>query len=174
MTENWLPIPSYEGHYEVSDHGRVRSVEREVCSFHRGRWRTCVYKGRVIKQQLRNGYSFVGLSKDGVVQKQYVHRLVLLTFRGEPTKGQEGCHNNNIRTDNRLSNLRWDTHQSNVADCIDSGNFRSIGSYNGDRTECHRGHPFDEANTIIRPEGRSCRKCKLMTERARYHRSKTM
>jgi hypothetical protein len=55
----------------------------------------------------------------GINKKNYhllVHRLVLLTFVGEPPDGTECCHNNGIANDNRLENLRWDTHHSNNQD----------------------------------------------------------
>lgn len=167
--ENWLPILDYENLYDVSDLGRVRSVTHSVTSHSDGRER--VFRGRILKHELRNGYPTVGLSKNGIVTKFYVHYLVLRTFRGEPLPGQEACHGpDDDRTNVRLDNLRWDTHKSNVHDCLDHGRHRS---HNGEKTRCDRGHPFDEANTIIRPEGRSCRKCKLMMERERYHRNKT-
>jgi hypothetical protein len=46
----------------------------------------------------------------------YVHRMVLLTFRGEPPQGYVGCHNNGFFTDNTLDNLRWDTQSENRSD----------------------------------------------------------
>jgi hypothetical protein len=171
MQEQWRPIPGYEGHYEISDLGQVRSIDRLV---DRGNRRMRL-KGRILKPEQRcpDGgriYYVVKLSKDGIVSKWYVHILVLTIFRGECPEGQEGCHNNGISTDNRLENLRWDTHIANVHDAIEHGTFRSIRSYNGDKTHCHRGHPFDEINTKIRPEGRACRECARINERARYRR----
>lgn len=171
VSERWLPVPGYEGLYEVSDQGRVRSLDRIVV-MKNGRRRPT--PGKILKPEFRRntGYHGVALSKDGISRTHYVHRLVLMAFRGLPGPGQEGCHGNDIRTDNRLENLRWDTHHANVHDCIDRGRHREIGHYNRDKTECDRGHPFNEANTKIRPEGRACRECERMMERARYHKAK--
>lgn len=166
--ERWRPIVNYEDHYEVSSHGRVRSVERRVASHDDGRIR--VFKSRILRPGLRQGYHVVNLSKDGIRAKFYVHRLVLIAFRGEPPPGAECCHYNGIRDDNRLQNLRWDTHLSNVRDTIAHGRHRSIGLYNSEKTHCKRGHLFDEVNTVIRPNGgRACKECRRMMERIRYH-----
>lgn len=170
-SETWLPIPGFENHYEVSNQGRVRSLERAVTSHSDNRRR--VFKGRVLKQGSRkNGYCVVGLSKDGVVHDWYVHRLVLWAFVGAPPPGAECCHNNDVRDDNRLENLRWGTHKANVGDAVARGRHRNPqADENRQKTHCHRGHPYDEANTIVRPEGRGCRECIRMNERARYHRN---
>lgn len=166
--QRWRSIAGYEGHYEVSNHGQVRSLERRVRSHDDGRIR--VFKGRIIRPELRQGYHVVNLSKNGVTAKFYVHRLVLTAFRGEPEPGAECCHCNGIRDDNRLQNLRWDTHTANVRDSIDHRTHRSIGLYNGDKTHCKRDHLFDETNTVVRSGGgRACRECRRINERARYH-----
>lgn len=168
--EQWRPVPDFEGHYEVSDHGRVRSVTRDVVSHSDNRTRT--FKSRILSPELRHGYNVVQLSKGGIRQKLYVHRLVLMAFVGEPEPGMECCHNNDIRDDNRLVNLRWDTHQSNVDDCRLRGRVRN---HNVNRTHCRRGHEFNTTNTILGRDGRrGCRKCKLMMERERYRRNKAL
>ncbi len=165
--EQWLAIPGFEGYYEVSDQGRVRSVRRAVVSHSDSRTR--IFKGRVLSPELRNGYHVVHLSREGVTSKHYVHRLVLTAFIGEPEDGAECCHNNDVRTDNRLENLRWDSHLENVADCHQHGRYRNPNIGN---SHCRRGHPFDKANTILSPEGRRCRECRRIRERARYEQRK--
>lgn len=169
--ETWLPVPGFEGYYEVSDLGRVRSLDRVVPR----PGSDMRIKGKILKPEYRRntGYLMIKLVNGDRVKKYYMHRLVLTVFRGEPEPGQEGCHANDIRTDNRLCNLRWDTHLANVGDAMDRGRHRCIGSYNRDKTHCDRGHPFDEKNTIIRPTGRSCRTCRLLKERERYHARKS-
>lgn len=104
-TENWLPVVGYEGIYEVSDLGRVRSVDRIDA---RG-WRR---KGRVLRQHFNHDYLKVSLCG----KSWQVHRLVIEAFRGAPGPGEECCHNNGDGRDNRLANLRWGTKQDNMRD----------------------------------------------------------
>lgn len=166
--ERWISVPGYEGLYEVSDMGRVRSLDRVVIDKQGTRKRS--FKGKMLKpQNVYTGYTMVALSKDGKVSDWYIHRLVLTAFRGEPAPGAEGCHNNDIRSDNRLENLRWDSHLENVRDAFRRNRMRN---HNRERTHCRRGHPFNETNTIVRPDGRGCKTCKLLTERIRYHKAK--
>lgn len=60
---------------------------------------------------------------DGRAVNRSVHRLVLEAFVGPAPEGMEGCHNNGDPWDNRLENLRWDTHQANMADAAAHGTF---------------------------------------------------
>jgi hypothetical protein len=71
-----------------------------------------------------NGYQRVYLSQAGKSVSFFVHRLVLETFVGSCPIGQQTCHNNGVRADNRLVNLRWDTPSSNQADRIKHGTFQ--------------------------------------------------
>lgn len=103
--EAWKPVVGFEGLYEVSDLGRVRSLPRKWC---RGSIRALVAG--------TNGYFGVQLAFGGVKSPRQVHRLVLEAFKGPCPGGQEACHINGDRTDNRLQNLRWDTRAKNHAD----------------------------------------------------------
>jgi hypothetical protein len=163
--ERWLPIPGFEGFYEVSDLGDVRSVTRVV---ERTNHSAMTIQGRLLVPQFRpdTGYYVVKLSKENRKRNYYIHRLVLMAFVGLPVDGDEACHGNDIRTDNRLVNLRWDSHRENVRDALRRNRLRN---HNRDKTHCIRGHAFTEANTVIRPEGRGCRACRRLTERRRYH-----
>lgn len=64
----------------------------------------------------KEGYKTAGLREDKIDYTVSVARLVLLTFQGNPPLATECCHNNGIKTDNRLENLRWDTHFNNMQD----------------------------------------------------------
>ena len=119
MSENWKAIPGFNGVFEVSDLGRVRVKERTVEIFNHKAQRAIPYSypARVLNPWLTDkGYPAVHLTYRGSSVRQTVHRLVLLTFVGEPPKGYIACHNNGIRTDCRLSKLRLDTYKSNTAD----------------------------------------------------------
>lgn len=163
VDEKWLPIPGFEGYYEVSDQGGVRSVDRTVT---RTNHSAMNLRGKILALQVRKntGYLVAALSKDGKPRDWYVHRLVLMAFRGLPKSGQEACHGNDIRTDNRLSNLRWDSHTENVKDAVKRGRHRS-----SSKVQCKRGHAltFDE-----KQNRKICHPCRRLRERQRYWRNK--
>lgn len=104
-SELWLPVLGYEGHYEVSNFGRVRSVPRIV----EGRWGSTKRLGGMLAIHPANGrYLKVSLCKDGVLAQHQVHRLVLLAFVGEPPEGFVCDHIDcDIHNNNNLTNLRW-------------------------------------------------------------------
>lgn len=118
--ERWKDIPGYEGLYQASDLGRVRSVDRETVAKDGSVYR---FKGRVLKAapNVRSGYLYVGLRKDGRQKSCRVHLLVLLTFVGRCPSSHEGCHKNGVRVDNRLKNLKYATSAQNSADRIRHG-----------------------------------------------------
>jgi hypothetical protein len=107
--EQWRPIPGWEG-YEVSSLGRVKSLPRVVERWS-ARCRTPVrlrLRGRTLKPHVRrDGYASVALCENGQPRTQLVCALVLSAFTGPRPDGMVACHNNGIRNDNRLSNLRW-------------------------------------------------------------------
>ena len=108
--ENWKPVPGFEGRYEVSDQGNVRSLDRyAVCKD--GRKFFC--KGKLLLPKPNvGGYPSLRLGRGNPVM---VHQLVMRAFVG-PADGRYACHNNGIRSDNRLVNLRYDTAYGNQAD----------------------------------------------------------
>jgi hypothetical protein len=116
MKEIWRDIPGYEGQYQVSNMGRVRSLDRVVMRKHRwgGHLVAWKYKGKILSGKPKgSGHLNVGL---GANNTKLVHRLVLLAFVGEPKNGQECLHTNGNPQDNRLSNLRWGTRVENKND----------------------------------------------------------
>lgn len=102
-TVEYRDIPGFPD-YRVGDDGSVWSRKRL------NRWRQLSPRPQV------RGYYSVLLSKDGIGSDFLIHRLVLLAFVGPCPDGMEACHNNGISGDNRLENLRWDTHRANSAD----------------------------------------------------------
>lgn len=108
--ENWLDAVGFEGLYQISDLGNVRSLTRTT-SHNR------LLSGRPLKSHCNGyGYMTVMLRKSGKSVRRYVHRMVLEAFCGPCPDGMEARHFNGIRHDNRLNNLEWATHIDNVAD----------------------------------------------------------
>lgn len=159
MTENWRPVPEYEGCYEVSDLGRVRSLGRPV----NGRFGLWLHP-RMLKPVASNGYLAVTLRKHGRSHKIRIHRLVLLAFVGDPPLGFEACHENRDGTDNRLANLRWDTPSGNSFDKVRHG---TNVNQNSRRTHCDRNHPLTDPNIYRYGNRRVCKTCIAETARKR-------
>ncbi len=115
MNEIWKPVVGYEGFYDVSNLGRVRSLPRVVIS----RGGTRVSPGRILKDSCpQRNYHMVILFKHGLSKTIAVHRLVLIAFVGSPPNGHEAFHWNGHGKDNRLANLRWDTRKANRDDDV--------------------------------------------------------
>lgn len=111
--ETWLPVLQWEGLYEVSDRGCVRSIKRRAATTFGMR----DYGGRILKNILNaKGYCVVNLTRRPLRVQAMVHLLVLTAFRGSCPEGMWGCHNNGKPSDPRLENLRWDTPAGNHAD----------------------------------------------------------
>ena len=120
--ERFAPVYGYEGAYEVSDHGTVVSIARVVS----GGIKKQTVKPCVLAQiDNGHGYKSVRLWKNGKEKTCYVHRLVLEAFAGRAAEGCEACHNDGARSNNHISNLRWDTKANNHADKIKHGTIRN-------------------------------------------------
>lgn len=104
MSETWRAVVGFEGRYEVSDQGRVRSLRVQHGKVRR--------EPLILREITRNGYRWISL---GAAKRQVaVHRLVLGAFVGPCPPDHETGHLNGIRDDNRLVNLRWITRQENA------------------------------------------------------------
>jgi hypothetical protein len=120
--EIWKPVVGWEGFYEVSNMGRVRGLNRVVfCTGKDGNLHERHEKQRLKSKRLVRGYELVSLGKNGKQYSYQVHRLVLFAFVSPCPKGMQACHNDGIRTNNHLNNLRWDTPKNNHQDRIRHG-----------------------------------------------------
>jgi len=112
----WKPIPEYEGLYEVSSNGKVRTLERE--------WRSGINYDLVrkvipkIKSQTKDRYGYwrVTLSKQGKKKRQCVHQLVCKAFHGPPKEGMQVRHLDGDKNNNDYNNLCWGTAKENIED----------------------------------------------------------
>ena len=106
--EEWRDVVGYEGRYQVSSMGRVKSLERKDCL------------GRTIKERIlkpsptKYGYLVVSLYAGGKTKNVTVHRLVCEAFHENPDNKPQINHLNEDKTDNRACNLEWCTCKQNI------------------------------------------------------------
>ena len=114
--EIWKDIPGWQDFYQASNRGHIRSINRTVKTSRRES--LTKFKGKVLNAcKIKNGYLMVSLTAPSRQLKHaYVHDLVLVAFKGPKPKSREACHNNGDKTDNKISNLRYDTRSANAQD----------------------------------------------------------
>lgn len=117
MEEVWKDVKNYEGIYQVSNKGNVRSLDRLVNGYRGNKNK----KGKVLKPSLRNGYLSVVLCKEGKGINKTIHRIVAETFIENIDNKAEVNHKNGIKTDNRVENLEWVTRSENAIHAISMG-----------------------------------------------------
>lgn len=111
MQEIWKDIPDYEGIYQVSNLGNIKSIKRIVNSISGGR----IVNERILRQKLRSdGYLDVELSKNNVQKSIYVHRLVAIAFIDNPNNYDVVNHKDENKSNNCVNNLEWCNHKYNT------------------------------------------------------------
>ena len=153
--EEWRDIPGWEGYYQVSDHGRVRGMDRVVYGVD---GRKINRKGKILKPYARDGRHLKArLSKSGEQKKFYVHRLLVESFHGEIPQGSIIRHLNGDPTDNRSENLAIGSQSENYFDSVQHGTRR-----NSRKSKCIRGHDYS-AHSLTRWDSRKqervCKAC---------------
>ena len=160
MSEQWLPVVGFEGIYEVSDHGNVRSLDRFIDNpLPTGVIRRQFIRGRTLRQQIarHSGYPYVDLKSGKLRRMTPIHRLVAEAFVGpKPGWADLVRHLNGNPDDNRAENLAYGTYSDNMSDSIRHGTHKYAG-----RSACSSGHEYTDANTYRGPAGdkRICRTC---------------
>lgn len=149
----WRAISSHPG-YEVSESGDVRS---------RLPWRGTPVP-RVVSQVVRpDGRFEVALHTPRPRLRRKVHQLVAEAFIGPRPEGQQTRHLDGNHQNNRLSNLAYGTPSQNRQDQMQHGTHHQVL-----KTECPKGHPYNEANTHINSNGhRICKACRTISNRSR-------
>ena len=120
LTEVWKDIPEYEGTYQVSNMGRVRSLDRVVT--HKD-GRKCRHRGKVLKPSINaGGYEYLTLYNDNGKNTKTVHRLVLVTFKPHVNMSDlEVNHMDGDKLNNHLTNLEWLTRRDNLLHAHSTG-----------------------------------------------------
>lgn len=104
--EIWKDIPGYEGYYQASNLGNIKSLDRTI-SNKRGKY---LKKGKIKKLKINKyGYFHIHLDKNGERKWFAVHRLIAITFLKNPNNFPQINHKNEIKTDNRIENLEFCT-----------------------------------------------------------------
>ncbi len=110
MQEIWKDINEYEGLYQVSNLGRLKSIGRYIVTGNRKRF----MNGKILNgTKNENGYMFFALRKGGQYKSFKIHRLVATAFIDNPEQKRTVNHKNSIKDDNRVENLEWATHSEN-------------------------------------------------------------
>lgn len=131
--ERWVPIQGYEGYYEVSSEGRVKRLKTIVPTINRGKPNTITIKERILKPDIsyqRNGKPRllrVTLSKKGITERKILSHIVLESFIAKKPINCECCHADGNALNNKIENLRWDTHKNNEKDKILHGTYGAGG-----------------------------------------------
>jgi hypothetical protein len=146
--EAWRAVPGYEGYYEASTLGRVRSLDRRD---NRGQYR----KGRILKTYNRGGYQKFTLWKNGIGWQPKLHTLIAITFHGDyRDQGLIVRHGPNGKTDNSPDNLSWGTHSDNEYDKERDGTSAKL-----NQTHCPNNHPLKVPNLVANRKHRACLTC---------------
>lgn len=162
----WRPVVGFEGRYEVSNDGRVRSVDRVD---HLGRH----WKGRVRKAQISRGYPAISMTESDTPGARHVvrriHVLVAEAFIGPRPPGAVTRHLDGDAQNNHVSNICYGTYGENLRDSVRHGTHQMAS-----KTHCIHGHEYTPENTRwsrnARGEGlkrRSCLTCERVRDAAR-------
>lgn len=118
MNELWKDIPGYEGYYEASNLGRIKSKARLVKHYQGGK---LIVKERMLKPNLAGPYVSVLLSKEGKRVTFLVHRIIAALFVPNPDNKPKVNHKDFNPRNNAADNLEWTTQQENISHSVNAG-----------------------------------------------------
>lgn len=151
--EEWRPVPEWEGLYEVSSLGRLRSLPREFLD---AKGRSGTRPGRIIGSPGAPPVPYPRALLQRGPRKQWfkIHTLVALAFFGPRPEGMEVRHLDGDPENNAVSNLAYGTSTENKLDCVRHGTHHWA-----NKTHCPRNHPYDDENTRMYQGRRFCKAC---------------
>lgn len=132
-TEEWRDIPGYEGSYQISDRGQVRSLDRYVNRLNHGKASKQFCKGKILKQDIdEDGYCRINLRVNQLDRRFGVHRLVASAFIENLNNLPQVNHIDGDKTNNCVENLEWCTAEYNNHHAINIGHrpssiFKNVG-----------------------------------------------
>ncbi len=152
MEEIWKDVVGYEGLYQVSNLGNVKSLDRENNFIGKNQAKsykcTQLIKGRMLKPKVSRGYNIVTLYQNHKRQMIFVHRLVAQAFISNPNDYNIINHKNSIRNDNRVENLEWCTYSHNNKEAFRVGFNKP--RYGGENPSARKILQYDLDNNFIR------------------------
>lgn len=117
--EIWKDVVGFEGYYQVSNTGHIKSLDRKNC---RNKTNSTIRKGRILKPALnKKGYLTVVLTVNAVNHTKILHRLIAAAFIENPDGKATVNHKNGIKTDNNIDNLEWATNRENYDHAVMNG-----------------------------------------------------
>lgn len=124
--EIWKDIPGYEGYYQVSSFGKVRSIDRWITYAPSARYKVIkkvFHKGQILKPALHESYGYYHLSfvKNNIPKDFNVHRLVAESFLDNPNQLPQVNHKDGKKLNNNVNNLEWISTSGNMLHAIDTG-----------------------------------------------------
>lgn len=153
--EIWKEVVGYEGYYEISNLGNLRSIDRYI---EKSNGVIQYVKGKYIPGNLTSdGYIRVKLNKNGITKSTGIHRLVAESFIEKPISEEylEVNHIDFNRTNNKFDNLEWSTHRQNIDHSCNNGNYKGKnGDKNGravysDEDALNIRKLYEEGNTVM-------------------------
>lgn len=115
--EIWKDIKGYEGYYQISNFGKVKSLKR----MRRFRGGLALINERIMKPKIHSGYYRIGLCKNNKIKTFNIHRLVALSFIPNPYKKRTINHIDCNKANNNVNNLEWNTHKENIKHALKMG-----------------------------------------------------
>ena len=149
MDEVWKDIEGYEGYYQVSNLGRVRSLDRVIL---RADGTSALYRSKVLVSA-GSPYPGVFLSMGGTARGHRIHRLVAKAFLDNPNDYNEVDHIDGDKTNNRADNLQWCSHADNMRFATENGQMHH-GPVRYKSAETKERMVADKRRAVIRDDGK--------------------